>query len=388
MTPSYLETLQQRVAESELGKEWINDPLMILDIWLLTALGYSEEDCQMINLHNIYFNNFSLSWLKLLTKLTAKAVARQGLSVGTLIKRIYCLSNLDRFLVKNGYTQPEELTNTVIQEFLKGSKNENRQVILARTFNIWAEEKWLQVSFNLAKYKPHTPKIEIIPEEVLYQVYEKFDLFPPPLERIFRLQLVLGVRIGEMLRMPRQCLKREGNQWFLLRWVEKHKHWRFCEVHPLVVELVQEQQRFLDAHLGEDVNFDNLFCKASIAYREGVVGRGRFLKEPIYMPKRLRTLALQLWLKAFSEEADLKDKHGNRFYLKSHMFRRTRASIMAYCEVEDEYIAAVLGQGEYERMQTAQGAGAELAYEEAKTTIEAMDKWLPELKKLANGDKA
>jgi Phage integrase family len=154
---------------------------------------------------------------------------------------------------------------------------------------------------------------------------------------------VLGSRIGEMLRMPRHCLKKEGNQWFLLRWVEKQKHWRFYEVHPLVVELVQEQQRFLDAHLGEDVNFKNLFCKLSVANSKGVVGRGRFLKQPIYMPEMLRTKPLQLWLKAFSEEADLKDKYGNKFYLKSHMFRRTRASIMAYCEVGDEYIAAVLG---------------------------------------------
>lgn len=60
-------------------------------------------------------------------------------------------------------------------------------------------------------------------------------------------------------------------------------------------------------------------------------------------------------------------------------FRPSTSKLLLY---EQQYA------GEYERMQTAQGAGAELAYEEAKTTIEAMDKWLPELKKLANGDKA
>jgi hypothetical protein len=49
------------------------------------------------------------------------------------------------------------------------------------------------------------------------------------------------------------------------------------------------------------------------------------------------------WLRAFSEAADLQDKQNNRFYLTSHMFRRTKASIMAYCETEDEYIAAMLG---------------------------------------------
>ena len=41
-------------------------------------------------------------------------------------------------------------------------------------------------------------------------------------------------------------------------------------------------------------------------------------------------------------------------------------------------------QGEKQRMEESQSAGEELAYEEAKTTVEAMDKWLPELRRLAN----
>ena len=43
-------------------------------------------------------------------------------------------------------------------------------------------------------------------------------------------------------------------------------------------------------------------------------------------------------------------------------------------------------QGEQERLTEAEKAGAELAQEEAKATIEAMDKWLPELRRLANGE--
>ncbi|NET44650.1 site-specific integrase [Okeania sp. SIO2B3] len=43
-------------------------------------------------------------------------------------------------------------------------------------------------------------------------------------------------------------------------------------------------------------------------------------------------------------------------------------------------------QGEQQRLIDAEKAGAELAYEEAKATIEAMDKWLPELRRLADGE--
>lgn len=42
-------------------------------------------------------------------------------------------------------------------------------------------------------------------------------------------------------------------------------------------------------------------------------------------------------------------------------------------------------QGEQQRLTEAEKVGAELAHEEAKATIEAMDKWLPELRRLANG---
>ena len=42
-------------------------------------------------------------------------------------------------------------------------------------------------------------------------------------------------------------------------------------------------------------------------------------------------------------------------------------------------------QGEQQRLTEAETAGAELVREEAKSTIEAMDKWLPELRRLSNG---
>jgi integrase len=340
MTILSLEVLQQRVAESDLGKDWINDSDMFQDSWSIMALGYSEEICHIYSLQNIHFNNFSLPWLKFLTKLTAKTIAKEQLSIGTLISRIRILSNLDNFLVSNGYIHPEELTEKILHQFIADSNGNHRRVTLMYALNLWAEERWLQVSWIPPRSKTFVPKIETIPEEVLYQIYEKFDLLPPPLERLFRLQLVLGSRIGEMLMMPYQCLKQEGNQWFLLRWIEKRQHWQFYRVHPLVVELIQEQQRFLDEQFGQDTNFDKLFCK--VLLQKGA-GRKKFVTTPIYKPEILSSQTILSWLRSFSEEANLKDKHGDKFYVRSHMFRRTKASIMAYCEAEDEYIAAMLG---------------------------------------------
>ncbi len=275
-------------------------------------------------------------------------MAREGYGVSAVRQGVQCLRQLDKFFKAKGYNQPELITDSLLQKFIAFTNAHNRRRTIAYASRLWAEEQWLKLSYVPRRYQRKSPQVETIPEEVLHQIYKNFDLFPQPLERLFRLQIGLGCRrIGEMLRRPRQCLKKEGEQWFLLRWVAKRKHWRFFQIHPAVAELVREQQRFLDEQ--SDSDFDKLFCKLSVASYEGVKGnkkgKTRFDVEPIYAPKLLTDETIGRWLREFSEKADLKDKHDNRFHLKSHMFRRTKASVMANSEAEDEYIAAMLGHG-------------------------------------------
>lgn len=337
------EILPQLIAVSELGKEWINDPLMNQDMWSLLDLGYSPEECRINGRYHLHFQKFSMSWLKWLTKLTIKASVRERYSLGRIIHRVVCLNHLDRFLWSNGHTQPQLLTESLLHEFISEINSNNRQNAIVYALNLWKEEGWLKISFTPIKLKRKSPKIEIIPEEVLYQIYDKLDLFPPTIERLFRLQLVLGCRIGEILTMPRHSLKHEGDKWLLLRWVEKRQHWRFVQIHHDVAELVQEQQRFLDAQFGRDSKFDKLFCTV-YSPQKSIPWADQELDTALcYQPQVITRLKIGTWLTNFREVADLRDKYGERFKLTSHMFRRTKASIMAYCEVEDEYIAAMLG---------------------------------------------
>ncbi|WP_199327133.1 tyrosine-type recombinase/integrase [Nostoc sp. FACHB-888] len=334
-----LEILQEKIINSEFGQKGLDTTLLEKDIWAAKELGYSEES-KIHSIINIYFDKFSLSWLKLLTKLTALATVIAKYSLDTIRHRVRHLKQLDEFLVSKGYIKPEDLNEHILREFVAQKSTKHRQNNIAYAVKLWAEEGWLKLIYTPTKIKLKPPKIETIPEEVLYQIYNKFDLLPSPLERLFRLQLVLGCRIGEMILMPRQCLKQEGENWFILRWIGKRQCWRFYQIHHLVAELVQEQQKFLDITFGADFDFDKLFCEV---YVKTGAGNGAFRVDQVYEPEILSNRKLLFWLKAFSKEADLKDKHGNQFYLTSHHFRRTKASIMAYCEAEDEYIAAVLG---------------------------------------------
>ena len=346
MAPAFApKTLQERIKNSELGKEWMNDPLMNQDIWSLIELGYSQEECRINGHYHLYFHKISLPWLKQLTQLTIRASIRERYSLGRIIQRLGCLNHLAHFLYNNGYTQPQFLTESILHQFISEINSNNRQNTINYALNLWREEKWLEIAFTPIRISQKTPTIETIPEEVLYQIYEKLDLFPPTIERLFRLQLALGCRIGEILTMPRHSLKQESEKWFLLRWFEKLKHWRFVQIHPQVAELVQEQQRFLDTQFGRDSEFDKLFCNV-YSPQKSIPGADRESETKLcYQPQTITRLKISNWLTKFREVANLKDKYGNRFKLTSHMFRRTKASIMAHCEVEDEYIAAVLGHG-------------------------------------------
>ena len=255
-----LEVLQKRIANSELGREWINDPLINKDIWLLEELGYSQEECK-INAHtNIYFNNFSLLWLKLLTKLTVKTAVKEKHSISRAIDLANTLRKLDKFLLEKGYYQPYLLTDTILWEF-----------------------------------------------------------------------------IGQFTNIDgyQSCIKYAVNLW------------------------------------KSDSNFDKLFCKISASRNDGVTGGGRsggrFTLKPIYLSQVITHKIISKWLEDFSYLADLRDKDGNKLKLTSHMFRRTKASIMAYCEAEDEYIAAVLGHSSLDMLPHYRKRSLERLEKEADT---------------------
>ena len=72
-----IEALQERIRKSELGQELIDNPLLNKDIWSFEELGYAKEEIEIQQRRRIFFEEFSLPWLKLLAKLVVLAMARQ-----------------------------------------------------------------------------------------------------------------------------------------------------------------------------------------------------------------------------------------------------------------------------------------------------------------------
>lgn len=50
-----IEALRERIGQSELGQEWINNPLLDRDIWSVEELGYTNEESKIRGVRNIAF---------------------------------------------------------------------------------------------------------------------------------------------------------------------------------------------------------------------------------------------------------------------------------------------------------------------------------------------
>lgn len=353
-------TLQIYIEQSELGQKFLCSPLINQDSWSLLELGFSQEELDLKSRRYLHFENFGLTWLKYLSKLTALQQRNEQFSLSRIEATVSLLNRLDAYIQNKGWSQPKDLSQNLLRDFIAErqaliSKQslQSEQSLLVYALRLWNEEGWLNVNYIPLKSHRVTPKIEAIPEHLLYEFYGNLHCFPSMLERLFRLQLALGWRIGELLQTPRNCLKHEEEHWYIKRWIEKRKIWQFAQIHPVVAEVVRAQQRFLDAVLDKTSNFDFLFCWLSAApqhvYR-GSINTKRLDTEPAYAPKVLPRQTANAWLRSYGEYIGLKDLENNSFRVTSHMLRRTKAMIMAYCETEDEYIAAVLGHSNLEML--------------------------------------
>ena len=127
-----IEALQQRIRQSELGQEWVDNPLLDKDIWSVEELGYSQEDFKIRGTQNIYFDKFSLPWLKLLAKLTILSELRRKSSLGLVTKRVSYLKQFDEFLVTQNYYNPELINSCLIHKFINtGKAKRNKQITIA-----------------------------------------------------------------------------------------------------------------------------------------------------------------------------------------------------------------------------------------------------------------
>ena len=332
--------------EEQIPSQLLQNPLLQKDIWLTKEdLGLEIHEHHKVLTLN--FSQISQSWLKVLVQFFILTRANVITSPDTLQHEIGHLNRLSKFLDEKYISSPKYINSQLFEEFdnwirSKKKKLSERTISLHYTtfsnfFTTCRLEQWLEINTYWFKGKTskHTKvkndEINYIPEEIWNQLEENLHHFPEPMQRKVLIIRTLGLRIGELLNLPFNCLRKRGNQWRLrLKETEKFKIEDELPVPLDLVPVIKEQQKYIREQFGDSYN--NLFCSNN--------GGQNFKFIPIDRIMVVNTF--NRWLNKLAEEYNICSKNGKVWYFTSHQFRRTVGTIMTNAGVRDLIIQKYL----------------------------------------------
>lgn len=305
---------------------WLDNPILEKDIWDI------ENDLNLnyvihVSLYKINFTPLKNNWLKLLIKIYIMALASRNYSPRTLNSLRYNLGNFSNFISEKYIYYPEQIDHSTFEEYklflqdsgkangtinhilsgVKGFLNFCRQENLIHVDTYWFEGK-------LKDAPVENDEIIFIPEEIYQQLTEALHYYPEPIQRMILVIRAVGLRVGELLNLPIDCLRQRGDKWYLRFLTEKYLVEDEIIIHQELVALIKEQQEFIKENLGD--NFEYLFC--ANCSRTGFKAKAKVMG--IYSFNR--------WLNIISKEQKIITKDGQPWHFTSHQFRRTIATVM------------------------------------------------------------
>lgn len=329
--------------EDKIPFHLLNNPLLQKDIWYtIDDLGLETHEHQKIL--NINFSKIQPSWLNILSKLYVLTRANLKLSVAYIKEDVSHLKKFALFLQEKCVEHPKYIDHLIFEEFdywmrLTGVKERTislHYTTLQNFFETCRIEKWLNVNTywlhgRRTNSTPNNDEIDYIPEEVWNQLEENLHNFAEPMQRKILIIRTLGLRIGELLNLPLDCLRKRGEQWRLrLKETEKFKIEDEMPIPLDLVPVIREQQEYIRQNLGKDYN--KLFCSSN-------KGRG-FKFYPT--PRVMYIHTFNSYLNNLAQEYNIRTKDGQVWHFNSHQFRRTVATIMTNAGIRDLIIQKYL----------------------------------------------
>ncbi len=315
------------------------------DVWDACELGVKIRKYRHET--KLIFLYFKQDWLKKLVKKFIKYKAN-SLSFSGLQHYIYSLCRFSEFLeIYYPSTTLETLTRQIIIDFIDflnqkklSNKTKNTHIGVLNTFfetgNI---NSWFNVPAYLIRpedYGKLTKSLpRYIPEEVMQQLNQHLDALPEPIIRMILVIQETGLRVGELLQLPINCLKFDAKQDAYLQYM----NWKMSkeDTKPISLELakvIQEQQQYINQHLGS--TFEYLFCARETGkYRDNNTFHPK--------PKIMHDKTFIGFLKQIAEEFNIKDSSGKIWNFQTHQFRHTVGTRMVNLGVPLHIIQRYLG---------------------------------------------
>lgn len=311
----------------------LDNPLLKKDVWrTVEDLGLKNSEHR--KLLSLTFEKIEQDWLKLLAKLYTLIRSQRKLSTGVIRSDLGCLVKFSRFLERKSIFSPENINDELFEEYehyLKSSKLATRTIshnytALINFFDLCRIEGWLEVSTywfrrRCKRVKPNNDDIEYIPEEVWNQLTEHLHYLPEQNQRMVILLKATGFRIGELLTLPLDCLRKRNEQWRIRLTTEKYREEDEIPIVSELVVIIQEQQEFVREHFGD-----------SYRYLFGSYGGG-ILHKPV--PRVMSSKTFSNRLNLLAREHNIRTKEGEIWHFKSHQFRKTFLTVMTNAGVRD-----------------------------------------------------
>jgi len=301
------------------------------DVWDGRKLG---ADIRPSDSLTINFSTISPLWLRQAAKqylrysfatlAWATCVSRKkALRHFSLFLTEYCprclASDIDRLLIVEflGYLVSKKLSEKTRLNFISDLNN---------FFTLSSRNGWADFSDKNFIYKEDFPQLKkpiprYIPQEILDQLNQHLDSLP---ESVMRMVLVLqecGMRLGELILLPFNCLIQDGvGDWFLHYYQSKMKKEITIPISRELVAVIQEQQQYIKVNLGAE--FQYLFCASKL-------GSPRFIANA----KPMWATTFGHSLNRLAKNKNICDSSGKLWRFQAHQFRHTALdSLSVICE--------------------------------------------------------
>jgi integrase/recombinase XerD len=309
------------------------------DIWSITN-DLKLKNNQHSIISSISFELIQQDWLRLLVKLYVLVRSSRKISAGTIYSDIVILNRFSKFIYQQSVSTPAHINNHLFEDYncyLLDSLNLAPNTIrasnqcLANFFNICREEDWLKIDTYWFRGRckissPQNESIEYIPEEVWQKLNEHLHHLTEPMQRMIIVIRSTGLRIGELLNLPLDCLRQKGGQWRLRFLTEKYQVVDELPICNELVVVIKEQQEYIRQQFNDE--YSNLFGSSN-----------RFNKA---LPRIMRITTFNNRINRLAREYNICDNQGKVWHFKSHQFRKTLATTMTNAGVRDLIIQKYL----------------------------------------------
>ena len=328
---------RRQIEDLHYGRGW--DVEYPRDIWRLRNLGIAAPNA------HIRFGAVPQPWLKDLAKRWARWQLSRGLSTGQVTRGTAAVARLGRFLAgpQQDVAGPGQISRDVLERYLAelqasiGHIPAHSEVIsLTSTFfRAVRLHRWADLPADAVFYPEDYPKRparlpRALAEQVMAQIEDpaNLDRWDDPAARLITIILIrCGLRVGDALALPRDCLARDADGAAYLRYFN-HKMKREALV-PIDEEaeawITAQQQHVAAAWPGGSC--PHLFP------RQLANPGGQYSYPAATYRKRLNR-----WLAG----CDIRDEHGRPIHLQPHQWRHTLGTRLINRDVPQEVVRRIL----------------------------------------------